>query len=140
MYVPFGNEILNEQDTKKIIEDNTDFKVIKDMTKGIKREDMHGFCLSVSIDTLNEIISEDYDDFIIDEVEEDELFEEYLSLAEEMALDMEEFFPEEAIIDAKAYKWDQSDNDIKVIVLIASDEVKQGKIMDVMKRLLTQTE
>lgn len=140
MYIPFGSNIMNEEDTKKIIEANTDFKVIKDMTKGIKREDMHAFCLSVSIDTLNEIMAEDYDDFNVEEIEEDELFEEYLSLTEEMALDMEEFFPEEAVIDAKAYKWDQSDNDIKSIVLIATDEVKEGKMMDVMKRLLTQAE
>ena len=57
MYIPFGNNILNEDDIKKIIEDKTDFKVIKDMTKGTRREDMHAFCLSVSIDTLNEIIT-----------------------------------------------------------------------------------
>lgn len=140
MYIPFGNNILNEDDIKKIIEDKTDFKVIKDMTKGTRREDMHAFCLSVSIDTLNEIMEEDYDDFNISEIEEDDLFDEYLSLAEEMALDMEEILPEEAIIDAKAYKWDQSDNDIKTIVIIASEDVNERKIMDVMKKLITQME
>ncbi|MDU1412622.1 MAG: hypothetical protein E6929_07390 [Clostridium sp.] len=140
MYIPFGNNILNEDDIKKIIEDKTDFKVIKNMTKGTRREDMHAFCLSVSIDTLNEIMEEDYDDFNISEIEEDDLFDEYLSLAEEMALDMEEILPEEAMIDAKAYKWDQSDNDIKTIVIIASEDVNERKIMDVMKKLITQME
>lgn len=140
MYIPFGNNILNEDDIKKIIEDKTDFKVIKNMTKGTRREDMHAFCLSVSIDTLNEIMEEDYDDFNISEIEEDDLFDEYLSLAEEMALDMEEILPEEAMIDAKAYKWDQSGNDIKTIVIIASEDVNERKIMDVMKKLITQME
>lgn len=140
MYIPFGNNILNEDDIKKIIEDKTDFKVIKNMTKGTRREDMHAFCLSVSIHTLNEIMEEDYDDFNISEIEEDDLFDEYLSLAEEMALDMEEILPEEAMIDAKAYKWDQSDNDIKTIVIIASEDVNERKIMDVMKKLITQME
>ena len=57
-----------------------------------------------------------------------------------MALDMEEILPEEAMIDAKAYKWDQSDNDIKTIVIIASEDVNERKIMDVMKKLITQME
>ncbi len=73
-------------------------------------------------------------------MEEDDVFDEYLSLAEEMALDMEEFIPEEAIIDAKAYKWDQSDKDIKVIVIIGNDQLEERKLRDIMKRLLTQAE
>lgn len=140
MYIPFGNDILNEKDIREIIENKTDFKVIKDMTKGTKRDDMHAFCLGVKVDTLNEIIGEEYEDFNANEMEEDELFDEYLSLTEEMALDMEEFLPEEAIIDAKAYKWDNSDNDIKIIVIIGNEEVEERKMRDVMKRLLTQAE
>lgn len=140
MYIPFGNNILNEKEISEIIENKTDFKVLKDMTKGTKRDDMHAFCLGVKVDTLNEIIGEEYDDFNANEMEEDELFDEYLSLTEEMALDMEEFLPEEAIIDAKAYKWDTSDNDIKVIVIIGNEEVEERKMRDVMKRLLTQAE
>lgn len=140
MYIPFGNEILNEKDISELIENKSDFKVIKDMTKGTKREDMHAFCLSVKVDTLNEIISEEYDEFNINEMNEDELFDEYLSLVEEMALDMEEFLPEASIIDAKAYKWDNSDNDIKLIFLIGSDEAEERKMKDVMRRLITQCE
>lgn len=140
MYIPFGNEILNEKDISELIENKSDFKVIKDMTKGTKREDMHAFCLSVKVDTLNEIISEEYDEFNINEMDEDELFDEYLSLTEEMALDMEDFLPEASIIDAKAYKWDNSDNDIKLIFLIGSDETEERKMKDVMRRLITQCE
>ncbi|MEG2656697.1 MAG: hypothetical protein RSA29_13450 [Clostridium sp.] len=140
MYVLFGEKVMDNNEMKDIIESKTDFKVIKDMTKGTKREDMLAFCLSVPVSTLNEIISEEYDDFNVNEIEEDELFDEYLSLAEEMALDMEEFIPEEGIIDAKSYKWDQSDSDIKTIVIIANNEVEEKKLRDVMKKLLTQAE
>ncbi|MEG1254472.1 hypothetical protein [Clostridium sp.] len=140
MYVLFGGNVIDNNEMKNIIESKSDFKVIKDMTKGTKREDMLAFCLSVPISILNEIIAEEYDDFNVNEIEEDELFDEYLSLAEEMALDMEEFIPEEAILDAKAYKWDQSDSDIKIIVIIANDEVEEKKLKDVMKKLLTQAE
>lgn len=140
MYVQFGENVVDNGEMKGIIESKSDFKVIKDMTKGTKREDMHAFCLSVPISTLNEIMEEEYDDFNPNEIDEDELFDEYLSLAEEMALDMEEFIPEGAMIDAKSYKWDQSDNDIKTIVIIANDEVDEKKIRDVMKKLITQAE
>lgn len=140
MYVLFGENVIHNDEMKEIIESKSDFKVIKDMTKGTTREDVHAFCLSVKISTLNEIIEEEYDDFNLSEMEEDDLFDEYLSLAEEMALDMEEFIPEEAIIDAKAYKWDQSDNDIKVIVIIGNDELEERKLRDIMKKLLTQAE
>lgn len=140
MYIPFGNEILNEKDISELIENKSDFKVIKDMTRGTKREDMHAFCLSVKVDTLNEIIAEEYDEFNVEEMDEDELFEEYLSLSEEMALDMEEFLPEASLMDAKAYKWDNSDNDIKLIFLIGSDETEERKMRDVMRKLITQCE
>jgi len=140
MYVLFGENVIHNDEMKEIIESKTDFKVIKDMTKGTKREDVHAFCLSVKISILHEIIEEEYDDFNLSEMEEDDVFDEYLSLAEEMALDMEEFIPEEAIIDAKAYKWDQSDKDIKVIVIIGNDQLEERKLRDIMKRLLTQAE
>ncbi len=140
MYIPFGNNAMNEKEISEIIESKTDFNVVKDMTKGTKRDDMHAFCLGVKVSTLNEIIGEEYDDFNPEEMEEDELFDEYLSLAEEMALDMEDYLPDEALIDAKAYKWDTSDNDIKVIVIIGNEEVEERKMRDVMKRLLTQAE
>ena len=58
MYIAFGNRVLDSNDIKNIIEENTEFKVIKDMSKGSKREDIVAFNLSVSIDMLNEEISE----------------------------------------------------------------------------------
>ena len=74
------------------------------------------------------------------ELTEDELFEEYLSLAEEIAMDIEEYVPEGAILDIKAYKWDQSDNGIKLVIIIAPEDVFEVKLRDIMKRLITQVE
>ena len=59
MYIAFGNRVLDSKDIKNIIEENTEFKVIKDMSKGSKREDIVAFNLSVSIDILNEEMSEE---------------------------------------------------------------------------------
>ncbi|MCI6691171.1 MULTISPECIES: hypothetical protein [unclassified Clostridium] len=137
MYIAFGRKVVDTDEMKNEIEKNSEFKVLKDMSKGTKREDTFAYNLSISIDILNEIISDDYD---IKDLSEDELFDEYMSLSEELATDMEELLPADSIIDVKAYKWDLSDNDIRVIIAGVNEEVGEGKLKDVMRRLITQLE
>ncbi|MBZ9634138.1 hypothetical protein [Clostridium sp. FP1] len=137
MYVEFNNKIVDSEDIKNIIEKNTEFKVLKDMSKGTKREDTLAFNLSVDINTLNDLMEEECD---LNELIEDELFEEYLSLAEEIAMDIEEYVPEGAIMDIKSYKWDKSDNAIKLIIVIAPEDLYEVKLRDIMKKLITQVE
>ena len=86
MYIAFGNRVIDSNDIKKIIEENTEFKVIKDMSKGSKREDIVAFNLSLSIDVLNEEIKDDMD---ISEADEDTLFEEYMAFTEELGFELE---------------------------------------------------
>ena len=107
------------------------------MSKGTKREDTAAYNLSISIDVLKGIIEDDYS---IEDLTEDELFEEYISLAEELATDLEDLFEEDAIIDIKAYKWDPSDNDIKLVIAALHRNLGENKLKDVMRRLLTQLE
>lgn len=137
MYIAFGNRILDSKEFKELIEDKTEFKVIKDMSKGSKREDVVAFNISVNINTLDEISEEEYD---FSKLSEDELFEEYLTLAEEIATDLEEYIPENAVFDIRAYKWDKSDNDIKLVFVMSHEEMKENKLREIMKRLLTQIE
>lgn len=137
MYVEFNNEMVDSNELKKIIEENTEFKVLKDMSKGSKRDDTLAFNLSVTINTLNDLMEEDCN---VNELTEDELFEEYLSLAEEIAMDIEEYVPEGAIMDIKSYEWDKSDNAIKLVIIIAPEDIFEVKLRDVMKRLITQVE
>ena len=137
MYIAFGNRVIDSNDIKKIIEENTEFKVIKDMSKGSKREDIVAFNWSLSIDVLNEEIKDDMD---ISEADEDTLFEEYMAFTEELGFELEEYLPEDSIVDFKAYKWEPSDNDIKAVIVIANEELGLGKLKDVMRRLLTQVE
>lgn len=137
MYIAFGNKILDSKEMKEIIEKNTEFKVVKDMSKGTKRDDILAFNLSVDINTLNDMME---DDFNVNELTSDDLFEEYLTVAEEFATDIEEYIPEEAILDIRAYKWDQSDNDIKLVIAITHQDIKEAKLRDIMKRLITQVE
>lgn len=137
MYIAFGRKVVDTEEVRNEIENNTEFKIVKDMSKGTKREDTIAFNLSIDIDILNEIIEDDYS---IEGLNDDELFEEYISLSEELATDMEDILPDEAIIDLKAYKWDQSDNDIKLVIAIIHEDTGEGKLKDVMRRLLTQLE
>ena len=137
MYIAFGRKVVDTEEVKNEIENNSEFKVIKDMSKGTKREDTLAFNLSIDVGILNGIIEDDYN---IDELNEDELFDEYMSLSEELATDMEDILPDEAIMDIKAYKWDPSDNDIKLIIAATHEDTGEGKLKDVIRRLITQLE
>lgn len=137
MNVEFNNEIVDSIEIKAVIEKNTEFEVVKDMSKGTKREDVIAFNLSVETIILNDLMEEECN---IDELTEDELFEEYLSLAEEIAMDIEELVPEGAVLDIKAYKWDKSDSCIKLIVIMAPEDMFEVKLRDIMRRLITQVE
>lgn len=137
MYVIFGTEIVDSEELKDIIVSNSDFVVEKDLSKGTKREDVVAYQVSISIDTLKKYIEEDYG---LDEVEDEELFDELMSMADEAAMELEEVMPPESILNARAYKWDNSDNAIKVIISICNEELGELKLSDVTKRLLTQVD
>lgn len=137
MYIAFGNRVVDSNEFIKLIEENTEFKVLKDMSKGSKREDIVAFNLSISIDELNRVISEEYS---VDELDEDTLFEEYMTITEEIGYELEEYLPEDSIIKFQAYKWDPSDNDIKAVIVIVPYELGERKAMDLIKRLLKQVE
>lgn len=137
MYIVFGNRVVDSNDIRKVIEDNSEFKIVKDMSKGSKREDIVAFNLSVSINILNDEIK---DSINIYEVDDDLLFEEYMASTEELGFELEEILPEDSIMDFKAYKWDPSDNDIKGVLVVANESLGENKLKDVMRRLLTQVE
>ncbi|MBS6006271.1 MAG: hypothetical protein KIB43_04875 [Clostridium baratii] len=136
MYIVFGNKIMDTTEMKECIEENTAFKVIKDMSKGTKREDVCAFNLSINV----EVLKEDLEGFDIEGLDEDALFDEYLAVAEESAMEIEEYLPEESKVRFVTYKWDLSDNDVKGIIVIGNEEISDVKMSDVLRRLLTQVE
>lgn len=135
MYVIFGNQIVDSEEIKDIIKNNSDFTVETDMSKATKREDVVAYQLSISIDTLKQYINEDFD---VESIEEEDLFDELMTIADEAAMELEEVMPEESIINARAYKWDNSENAIKVIIAICNEDLGELKLSDVTKRLLSQ--
>lgn len=137
MYVVFGDEIVDSEELKETIQENSDFIVEKDLTKGTKREDTLAYQISIDMDNLNEIIKEDYD---LEEIDSEDLFDEYITLADELAMELEEIMPEDAVMNARAYKWDNTDDAIKVVIAIGHAELGELKVSDVARRLLSQVD
>lgn len=137
MYIVFGNEIIDSSEIKDMIESNSNFKVDKDMTKGTKREDALAYQISISIDELNQIIKEEYE---IEGLESEDLFDEYMTLSDELAMELEELMPEEVIMNARSYKWDNSEDRIRVVISMAHSELGELKVSDLTKRLLSQAD
>ena len=97
MYIIFGEEIVDSEEIRKTIEENSDFRVDRDMCKGTKREDVVAYQLSIKVDILNGELQQDYD---LDNMSEEELFEEYISLSEEMAVGLQEFMPKHSLVNS----------------------------------------
>ena len=48
--------------------------------------------------------------------------------------------PDDSVINVESYKWDESDNDVRGIIVIVHEEFSEGKLKDITRRLLTQVE
>ena len=95
------------------------------------------YLVTLDVDLIEKQIREEYD---LQDMEMEDLFEEYMELAEEKALELEELMPMYSIMEAKAYKWDMSENKIKTIMAVAHTDLGVLKLSDVVKRLLSETD
>ena len=135
MYIIFGEEIVDSDEIREIIEKNSNFTVDRDMCKGTKREDIVAYQLSIPVNILNENLAENYN---LDEISEEELFEEYINLSEEMALELQDFMPKHSLVNSISYKWDNSTDVIKTVFTMAYIGLGQLKLNDVSRRLLNE--
>ena len=135
MYIAFGNRVLDSKDLKEIIEMNSQFKVIKDMSKGSKREDIIAFNLKIDVYILKEMLKNDFEDLNTEEV-----IDELWCLTDEVGADLKKFMPDDSYFDIRAYKLDESLNAINLIMAVCHEELGKRKLKDIMNRLLTQVE
>ena len=135
MYIIFGEEIVDSEEIKENIEKNSDFTVDRDMCKGTKREDVVAYQLSIPVSILNEKLKHSYD---LDEMSKEELFEEYINLSEEMAVELQDCMPKHSLLNSISYKWDNSADVIKTIFTMAYIGLGQLKLNDVSRRLLNE--
>lgn len=137
MYIVFGNKVVDSEEIKNLIINNSHFKVIKDLSKGTKREDVVAFNISMDIDILKEILSDDYD---INHISEDELNEEIFNLFEEVGGDLIEFLPDDSLSCVKGYCLDESFNEVRGVFIMVNEELGERKLNDILNRLLTQVD
>lgn len=135
MYIIIGNEIVDSEELKTTIDKNSKFKVEKDLSKSTKREDVIAYQLSIDSNYLDALISEQYDSVSLSD---EEKFDEYMTLSDELALGLEELMPKYTIINARAYKLDEVDGVIKIILAVAYADLGHLKLSDVVKRLSRQ--
>lgn len=137
MYIIFDEQIIDSEEIKNLIEEKSNFKVEKDMCKATKREDVLAYLLTLDVDLIKKEIEEEYD---LSGMEMDDLFEEYMQIAEEKAMELEDLMPMYSIMEARSYKWDMSENKIKTIMAVAHTDLGVLKLSDVVKRLLSETD
>ena len=135
MYLVFGDKVLDSVEILENINQNTYFKVEKDLTKATKREDVLAYKVSIDVEKLNEVLKENFD---LSQIDEEELFDEYMTLCDELTLDLIDFVDSKGRILSRSYKWDTYDDTVKCVVAFSSIELSELKLFDVIKRLLTQ--
>ena len=133
MYVVFGDEVLDSNEVIDLFNNESDFFVETDLTKSTKREDVIALKLKINIEDI-------YSDSKFNQYNE-EIFEECLDNAEEMITDFVEInFDYKKRFVTSAYKWEELDNSIYLIVAFSDISLPLLKLNDVLNRLLKQND
>ena len=133
MYVVFGDEVLDSNEVIALFNNESDFFVETDLTKSTKREDVIALKLKINIEDI-------YSDSKFDQYNE-EIFEEYLDNVEEIITDFVEInFDYKKRFVTSAYKWEELDNSIYLIVAFSDISLPLLKLNDVLNRLLKQND
>ena len=133
MYVVFGDEVLDSNEIIDLFNNESDFIVETDLTKSTKREDVIALKLRIGVEDI-------YSDSKFDQYNED-IFEEYLDNAEEMITDFADInFDYKKRFVTSAYKWEELNNSMYLIVALSDISLPLLKLNDVLNRLLKQND
>ncbi|MBS5788629.1 MAG: hypothetical protein KIC98_12070 [Clostridioides difficile] len=142
MYTIIGMEVVDSEEIKSSINENSIFEVETDMTKATKREDVLAYKLKVNIEELDKILNkeENVENNVQKSKNEEELFEIYMNTTEKLALSLEKIMPKYTIMKCRSYKFDLSENCVKIVIAISHTDLGLIKLTDVLKRLLSQVD
>lgn len=140
MYVPFGEEMIDSEEIKLKIEELTPFKCIADLSFATKREDVIALHLKIEEEELKDILEEEGYDIEQDQVNSEELVEEFLQLSDEIGIDIENILEEirYTLFRTYSYNYDAGNKEVKAIFLMAHKDLGIKKLNDVLGRLLKQ--
>ena len=130
MYVVFDDEVIDSNEIIDLFNNESDFIVETDLTKSTKREDVIALKLRIGVEDI-------YSDSKFDQYNED-IFEEYLDNAEEMITDINFDYKKRFV--TSAYKWEELNNSIYLIVALSDISLPLLKLNDVLNRLLKQND
>lgn len=132
-YIVIGDRFIDSEEVLNKIKENTQFKKVKDLTKGSKREDTLVFQI---IHDTNELKKElDLEGQGIN-ADEEEIIEELMSLADEVTYVVEEFIPEDTVCYVYSYHYDEGLEEIRTIVVAADEAIGGLRLRDVAERIL----
>ncbi len=133
MYVIFRDEMIDSEDIIEKINKSTNFKVITDLTKATKREDVMSFKMAIPVEKLDENTIFDW--------ENEELVNKLFSKTESLTRDILDFFPKYTVEESSAYKWEELDNSIYIVIVIANIDIKLKKLkLDILPRMMKQVD
>lgn len=133
MYVIFRDEMIDSEDIIEKINKSTNFKVITDLTKATKREDVMSFKMAIPVEKLVESTIFDW--------ENEELVNKLFSKTESLTRDILDFFPKYTVEGSSAYKWEELDNSIYIVIVIANIDIKLKKLkLDILPRMMKQVD
>ena len=133
MYVLFREDLISSDDIKNEIQEKTLFKVETDLTKATKREDVMAFKLSIPTQDLVPGVKFDWDD--------NKLVEDLFSKAQALTKNFLAFFAKYTIQASSAYKWDEMEDRIYLVVVIANIDIRMKKLeLDILKRMMKQVD
>lgn len=133
MFVVFRDELENSEDIGRLIEKYSKFKVVTDLSKSTKRDDVMSFKLSIPTSKID--IEEDFD------WENDDVVNNYFSYCEELTAQFLDFFPKYTIQSSMAYKWDDTEESIYLVVVISNIDLTYRKLaLDILPRMIKQVD
>lgn len=132
-YVIIGDKVYSSDDIFKGIKKEFEFKEIKDLTAGSKRDDTFVFQITLDAKSIKLEILEEMD---AENMEEDELVEELLSSSDEQVMMIEDVIPEGFIGYAYTYKYDNDMELLKSIFVAVDEKLGESKLREIAGRIL----
>ncbi|AKL93554.1 hypothetical protein CACET_c00330 [Clostridium aceticum] len=132
-YVVAGDKIVNSEDILKEIIKEFEFKEVKDLSKGSKREDTLIYKIIQEEEGLKEQLN-------LEEMAEDlspeEIVEELMALADENIVFIEDVIPEGFICYGYSYHYDEGLKEVESIFVAIDENVGEKKLKEVVNRIL----
>ncbi|AOY75440.1 hypothetical protein [Clostridium formicaceticum] len=136
-YVVVGDKIIDSEEILKDIVREFEFKEVKDLSKGSKREDTLIYKIVQEEDDLKEQL-------VLQEMEEnlttEEFIEELMALADENIVFIEDVIPEGFICYGYSYHYDEGLKEVKSIFVAIDENVGEKKLKEVVNRVLTSVD